>query len=267
MMKMNDLINYSYVLNLIIKAGKNLKPHFGKIKGQGYKKEGNAGDIVTSLDIETEESLAGALRKHYPLIGFKGEESGFKEKGDMFWLVDPIDGTGYFIRGIPGCTIMLALIDSKQVIFSAIYDFINNNLYHAQKDQGAYCNNKKIHVSNLSPKEGYLYLECNIDKTTLPKFESLKQLLMVLSSGYPPGFEYAMVASGKIEGRINFKPLGCDFDYASGTFLVKEAGGIVTNIGSDKFDYTNLNSIAVNKKVYKALTEGKNPIFPVNKNS
>lgn len=259
---MNNLINYSYVLNLIIEAGKNLKPSFGKIKGQGYK-EGNAGDIVTSLDIETEEFLASSLKKHYPSIGFKGEESGFRKKSDMFWLVDSLDGTGYFVRGIPGCTTMIALIDSKEVILSVIYDFINNNLYYAQKDQGAYCNNQKIHVSNLSPKEGYLYLECDINKNTLPKFESLKQLSMILSSGYPPGFEYVMVASGKIEGRINFEPLGCDFDYAQGTFLVKEAGGIVTNIGSNKFDYTNLNSIAVNEKFYKALTEGDNPIFPI----
>lgn len=258
---MNNFFNYSYVLELIIKAGKNLKPRFGEIKGDGYK-GGNAADIVTNLDIETEEFLARSLKKHYSSIGFRGEESGLKEKADMFWLVDPIDGTGYFVRGILGCTNMIALIDSKEVIFSVIYDFINDNLYYAQKDQGAYCNNKKIHVSNLSPKEGYLYLECNINKNTLSKFESLKKLSMILSSGYPPGFEYAMVASGKIEGRINFEPFGCDFDYAPGTFLVKEAGGIVTNIGSDKFDYTNLNSIAANEKIYKALTEGKNPIFP-----
>lgn len=259
---MHNFFNYGHVLELIIEAGKNLRPHFGKIKGDGYK-GGNAADIVTSLDIETEEFLASSLKKHYPSIGFKGEELGFQEKGDMFWLVDPIDGTGYFVRGIPGCTTMIALIDSTEAILSVIYDFINNNLYYAQKDQGAYCNNKKIHVSNLSPRKGYLYLECNINKKTLPKIESLRKLSMVLSSGYPPGSEYAMVASGKIEGRINFEPLGCDFDYAAGTFLVKEAGGIVTNIGSNKFDYTNLNSIAANEKVYKALTEGENPIFPL----
>lgn len=258
---MNDVLNYNNVLELIIKAGKKLKPHFGKIKGDGYK-GGNAADIVTSLDIETEAFLANSLKKRYPSIGFKGEEFGSRKKADRFWLVDPIDGTGYFVRGIPGCTIMIALIDSTEIIFSVIYDFINDNLYYAQKDQGAYCNNKKIHVSNLSPEEGYLYLECSINKSTLAKFESLRKLAMILSSGYPPGFEYAMVASGKIEGRINFEPLGCDFDYAAGIFLVKEAGGIISNIGSDKFDFTNLNSIAANAKVYKALTEGENPIFP-----
>lgn len=261
---MNNLIDYKFVLNLVVEAGKKLKPHFGKIRARGYK-EGNAADVVTNLDIETEEFLANSLKKHYPSIGFKGEESGFKEKADLFWLVDPIDGTGYFVRGIPGCTIMLALVDSRQVIFSIIYDFINDNLYYAQKDKGAYCNNKKIHVSNLSLKEGYLYLECNINKNTLSKLEYLKKLSMILFSGYPPGFEYAMVASGKIEGRINYEPLGCDFDYAAGTFLVEEAGGIVANIGSSTFDYTNLNSIAANEKVYKELTEGKNAIFPVEK--
>lgn len=259
---MNSLLEYKHVFNLVSEIGKKLKPHFGKIKGIGYK-NGNAADVVTRLDIEIEKFLAQSLKKHYPTIGFKGEELGFCTKSDMFWLVDPIDGSGYFIRGIPGCTTMLALIDSKEIIFSIIYDFINNNLYHAQQDRGAFCNNKKIHVSNLSPEEGYIYLECNINKYTLPKFELLKQITMVLSSGYPPGFEYAMVASGKIEGRINFEPLGCDFDYAAGSLLVKEAGGVVANIGSNKFDYTNLNSLAVNEKYYRVLTQGKNPIFPL----
>lgn len=254
--------NFNSVLELIVEAGKKIKPYFGEVKGGGNK-GGNAGDVVTKLDIEIEEFLASSLKKRYPSIGFKGEESGLREKTDMFWLADPIDGTGYFVRGIPGCTNMIALIDEKEIIFSAVYDFMNDNLYHAQKGQGAYCNGEKIHVSNLSLEEGFLYLECDINKRTLPKFESLKKLSMILSSGYPPGFEYAMVASGKIEGRINFEPMGCDFDYAPGIFLVKEAGGIVTNISSDKFDYTNLNSIAANEKVYRALTEGKNPIFPL----
>lgn len=259
---MNNSLNFNPVLELITEVGKKLKPQFGKVTGERHK-GGDAGDVVTRMDIETEEFLANSLKKRYSSIGFKGEEFGSKEKADRFWLVDPIDGTGYFIRGIPGCTIMIALIDSTEIIFSVIYDFINDNLYYAQKDQGAYCNNKKIHVSNLSPEEGYLYLECGINKNTLAKFESLRRLAMILSSGYPPGFEYAMVASGKIEGRINFEPLGCDFDYAAGIFLVKEAGGVVSNIGSDKFDFTNLNSIAANAKIYKALTGGENPIFPL----
>ncbi|MBI2329990.1 hypothetical protein HYU94_01225 [Candidatus Daviesbacteria bacterium] len=258
---MNNILNFNPVLELIIKAGRKLKPAFGKIKGERYK-GGDAGNIVTKLDIETEEFLASSLKELYPSIGFKGEESGLRKKADMFWLVDPIDGTGYFVRGIPGCTNMIALIDGKEVIFSAIYDFINGNLYHAQKKQGAYCNNKKMHVSDLSLEEGFLYFECDINKKTLAEFESLKKYSMVLSSGYPPGFEYAMVASGKIEGRINLDPMGSDYDYASGVFLVKEAGGQVANIGSNEFDYMNLNSIAANKKVYKALTKGENPIFP-----
>lgn len=257
---MNGHINYNQVLEVLVEAGKNLKSHYGNIKSNNYK-GGNAGNIVTKLDIETEEFLADRLKKYYPSIGFKGEEFGLREVADSFWLVDPIDGTGYFVRGIPGCTNMIALIDSGEVIFSAIYDFVNDNLYHAQKNRGAFCNNTKIHVSNRTIKEAYLYLECDFEKDNFSKYIQLSKLCMILSSGYPPGFEYAMVASGKIEGRINFNPSGCDYDFAPGTFLVKEAGGIVTNIGSDKFDYTNLNSISTNKEVYEALTKGDNAIF------
>lgn len=259
---MNKVIDFNCVLDLIVKAGNNLKPYFGKIKINRFK-NGDPGDVVTRLDTETEEFLADSLKKYYPSIGFRGEEAGMRKEAEIFWLADPIDGTGYFVRGIPGCTIMIALVDLNEIIFSVIYDFINDNLYYAFKNEGAYCNNKKIYVSNLSAKEGYLYLECDINRNTVSKFESLKKLSLILSSGYPPGFEYAMVASGRIEGRINFHPLGYDFDYAAGLFLVKEAGGKVANIGSEKFDYTNLNSIAANEKVYKALTEGDNAVFPV----
>ncbi len=216
---------------------------------------------VTKLDIEMEEFLATSLKKIYPSIGFKGEEFGLRESSDSFWLVDPIDGTGYFVRGIPGCTCMVALVDSGEVIFSAIYDFINDKLYHASKNEGAFCNNTKIHVSNRTLKEAYLYLECDFEKDNSAKYFQLKKLCMVLTSGYPPGFEYAMVASGKIEGRINFNSFGYDYDFAPGTFLVKEAGGVVTNFGSDKFDYTNLNSISTNKEVYEALVKERSGIL------
>ena len=77
------------------------------------------------------------------------------------------------------------------------------------------------------------------------------------------GHEFAMVASGKLEGRIMYDPYGFDYDFAPGSLLVSEAGGVVTNIGSDKYDYRNLNSIAANPKLHQALTEGEGALFPL----
>ena len=77
------------------------------------------------------------------------------------------------------------------------------------------------------------------------------------------GFEYAMVASGKLDARISLDPYGKIWDFAPGSLLVAEAGGVVANIGSKGYDYRNFNFIAANPVIYKELTEGKNPLFPI----
>lgn len=79
------------------------------------------------------------------------------------------------------------------------------------------------------------------------------------------GTEFAMVAMGKLEGRVCFDPYGKDYDFAPGSLLVSEADGIVANIGSSDYDYTNLNFIAANPVVYKELTEGPEALFPNSK--
>ena len=77
------------------------------------------------------------------------------------------------------------------------------------------------------------------------------------------GFEFAMVASGKLDGRLCFDSYGKDYDFAPGSLLVEEAGGVVANIGSREYDYRNGNFIAANPLVFKQLTEGPDAIFPI----
>ena len=86
-------------------------------------------------------------------------------------------------------------------------------------------------------------------------------LIEIVTSGY----EFALVASGKIEGRICSDPYAFDYDIAPGTLLIEEAGGIVTNIGKNTFDYRNRDLIAANRPVYEALTEGPEAFFPISR--
>ena len=72
-----------------------------------------------------------------------------------------------------------------------------------------------------------------------------------------------LVATGKIEGRVNFDPWGKDYDYAAGSLLVQEAGGIVANLGKRTYDYRNYDYIAASPTMYKVLTEGPDAIFPI----
>ena len=247
---------------LLREAGVELMKHYGNIEAASHK-SADAHDVVTDLDVWTEKFLSEGLKKAFPEIGFVGEETGGDRAAKRFWLCDPIDGPGQFIRGMPFCSTMLALIEEDEVTFSAIYDFVREDLYLAIKGGGATCNGKTIHVKDYTLSQSYISYETRLDKDeNVKKFVALRgrcALFAVLTAG----FEYMMIASGKLEGRICFEPYGKDYDFAPGSLLVAEAGGIVRNIGKTTYDYRNLNFIAANPATYRDLTEGPDALFPV----
>jgi len=130
------------------------------------------------------------------------------------------------------------------VIFSAIYDFVNDIMYHAEKEKGAFANGAPIHVSSRTLRGAYLTWETHLDKAqNLSWFLRLREEAVLWHLG-ASGFEYTLIASGKLEGKICVDPHGKDYDFAAGTFLVSEAGGTVANIGKKTYDYRNGNFIA-----------------------
>ncbi len=158
---------------------------------------------------------------------------------------------------------MIVFVESGELKFSAIYDFILDKMYTAEKGIGAFVNGKQIHVSNRGLNDAFVYVEANLntEKNRLT-YSKLNESCIVLAS-YPAGIHFALTAEGRVEGRICVDPYGKDYDFAPGQLLVSEAGGIVKNIGTNLFDYRNLNFLAVNKQVYEDLTAGENPIFPI----
>ncbi len=246
---------------IVLEAGENLRKHFGNIEATHSKSE-RAVDVVTQLDVDTENLIATSLQKYDPTIGFRGEEKGVRHEGSRFWLTDPIDGTAHFIRGIPFCTTMVSQIENGGVNLAIIYNFVTNELYETIRGQGARLNGQEIHVSNRPLSDAYLFYESNMVKqdliNTYLKLKKVATPLTTINCGY----EYGLIASGKIEGRICANAFGKDWDYAPGSLLVQEAGGTVANLGKTTYDYTNHDFLAVNPKVYKELTEGKDALFP-----
>jgi len=158
---------------------------------------------------------------------------------------------------------MLALIEDGQVNFAVIYDFINDVVYHAERGKGAYKNGERIHVSEQPVTQSYIAYETHLDKPeNMLKFLELRKksiFFKTVSSGY----EYILVATGKLEGRVCFDAHGKDYDFAPGSLLVSEAGGIVANLGKTGYDFRNTDFIAANKPFYDYLTQGEDAIFPI----
>jgi myo-inositol-1(or 4)-monophosphatase len=239
-----------------------LLPYWGN-PGEVEHKSPSGVDVVTKLDRDVEMFLSRELKTVDSGIEFAGEEFGGSRDAQRFWLCDPIDGTAHFVRGTPFCTVMLALIEDGQVNFSAIYDFINDDLYHATRGKGSFKNGQPIHVSSRPAHDMYLGWEINLEKEeNSKKFLQLAKRALVFKT-VASGYEYTLLASGKLEGRVNFDPHGKDWDYAPGSLLVSEAGGIVANIGKRTYDYQNLDFIAASPVAFAALTEGPDAIFPI----
>lgn len=251
------------IYSILKEVGAELKKSHGNISST--KKSTSPADVVTELDKWAEKTTKAELAKLDSSIEFVGEEFGGNRDAKKKWLMDPIDGTAHFIRGLPFCTIMLSLIENEIVIESYIYNFILDEMYYAKKNNGAFLNNEAIQVSSSGLEDAYIGYETKYEKIkNQEKFFEFKRktgalIIKTISSGY----EFGLIASGKLDGRIQFDPYGKDYDFAAGTLLVAEAGGVVANIGEKSFDYRNLSSIATNKKIYKALTEDKDAIFPI----
>lgn len=254
--------NKQEILDIIRKTRDLSLPSWGNVEILRSKSAG-AHDVVTELDEKIEQFLASEFSKVEPDIQYVGEEFGGDRSAKTFWLVDPIDGTGHYVRGLPFCTTMVALIENGEVVFGAIYDFVNDVMYHATRGEGAYQDSAPIRVSTRDLSQAYMGYESRIDKEhNLEKFLETKKhfgSVKFLCSGY----EHILVATGKIEGRIAYDPYGYDYDFAPGSLLVQEAGGVVANIGKTTYDHTNTNYIASNPIVFEQLTSSSTSLFPL----
>lgn len=254
---------YSETVIPIIKRTRDITlPFFGKVEALKYKTEGEY-DVVTKIDEEVEQFLKEELAKFYPDIAFVGEETGGDRTAKKYWIVDPVDGTLLYIRGLPFCTTMLALVENDEVIFSVIYDFVAGVVYHAEKGKGAYKDGVQIHVSKRAPSKSFICYETHLDKQkNLDIFIKLREFL-VLFKVVCSGYEFAMIAEGKVEGKVCFDPWGKDYDFAPGSLLVTEAGGIVTNLYKTTYSISEYDFIAATPELHEKLTKGPDAIFPI----
>ena len=207
---------------------------------------------VTQLDMHVEQLLKRALKVLDSSVGFYGEEFGIEGSKERFWLIDPIDGTEAFVRGLPLCTNMLCLIENNKPSASVIYNFVLDDFYSAIEGRGAFKNNQPIRVSNRPIEEAAIEAEIEL-------LDQKHQDIVVNMPGHAfyrfwcAGYGLSKVAEGNIEARVMYHALGKMYDFVPGALLVKEAGGKVTNIGVKTYDYKNLDMIVSNSVVHEDL--------------
>jgi myo-inositol-1(or 4)-monophosphatase len=228
------------------KASKVLIRDFGEIEKLQVSKKGPT-DFVTNSDIKAEKIIIEELKKARPHYSIISEENGTENNKDKnnTWIIDPIDGTINFLHGIPHFAISIALKSNEEIVSGLIFDPIKNEMFYAEKDNGAFFNNHRIKVSKKNELNDCLFVtEGKINKELdLPYRKSGCAALNI-----------AYVASGRYDGYFQNNDLKL-WDIAAGIIMVKEAGGIINNfdLSSNKNIKIIASSADINLKLLEKL--------------
>ena len=233
------MASYSANMNVMMgaarKAAVRLKRDYGEVDQLQVSRKGPA-DFVTAADIRTEKILRGELGRARPDFGFLMEESGEETGSDAArrWIVDPVDGTTNFVHGIAHFAISIALEEDGELTAGVVFDPINELMFSAEKGAGAMLNDRRIRVSARQRLAESLFA------TGIPfkgrkgqdDFLPAMEAVMTHSAGIrrfgSAALDLAYVAAGRYEG---YWESGLQaWDIAAGIVLVREAGGLVSEV-------------------------------------
>ena len=227
------------------KASKIIIRDFGEIENLQVSKKGPK-DFVTKTDKRVEKILINELTKTKRNYSFITEETGkiLNKDKETFWIIDPIDGTTNFLHGVPHFAISVALQKDNEILIGLIFDPIKNEIFYAEKNNGAYFNNSRVRVSNKVNLDDCLFATNN------DGIKFLHPKLNLRNTGCA-ALDLAYVGCGRFDGYfhndINL------WDIAAGKIIIEEAGGKVNNVNNFKINKIDIR--AGNPNIYEKLVK------------
>jgi myo-inositol-1(or 4)-monophosphatase len=225
-------------------------------------------DFVTNVDRAAESIIIDTIKKSYPNHSILAEESGEQHgsDSDYQWVIDPIDGTSNFMRGIPHFCVSIALVVKGQPQHGVVYDPVRDELFTASRGAGAQLNGYRIRVRNLKDLDGAI-LATGFPfkmKHILGEYQAVfnkffEQAADVRRMG-AAALDLAYVAAGRYDGywEAGLKP----WDSMAGEILVREAGGMVTDFGGGMNQQNSGNIVAASPKALQAMVSQMRPLLP-----
>jgi myo-inositol-1(or 4)-monophosphatase len=216
-------------------------------------------DFASEVDRLAEAEIVKELRRAYPTHAILGEESGQIGKGPLTWVIDPLDGTHNYLRGIPHFCVSIALVEKGEPVYGVVFDPLRDELFTASKGDGAYLNDRRIRVgkreglSGALIATGYPYRARNHLESQLAMTAALLTEAEDIRRMGSAALDLAYVASGRVDGF--FEPALNIWDIAAGALLVREAGGVYGDFAGREGLPESGNIIAGNHKVAGAMTE------------
>ena len=237
--------NLNIMIKAAEKASKILIRDFGELEKLQVSTKGPS-DFVTNSDKKVEKIIIEELTKSRKKFSILSEEIGKINNSDKdnIWIIDPIDGTTNFLHGVPHFAISIALKSKDEIVSGLIFDPIKNEMFYAEKNNGAFFNNKRMKVSKKKNLEECLF-------ATGGKKE-IKLELNTRKSG-SAALDMAYVAAGRYDGYFQ-KNLNL-WDIAAGIILVNESGGKISNVDMSVIENIKITaaSNSINEKMLEKL--------------
>ena len=251
-------------INLItkacMKASRSLIRDFGEIENLQVSSKG-PGDFVTSADKRTEKILIEELQKAHPEYGIITEETGIINKSNTKnrWIIDPIDGTFNFMNGVPQFAISVGYEEENEIKCGVIFNPITNEMFCAEKGNGAYLNNSRIRVSKKNKIKDALIVTggpkvvSKIKDKIFSEYINVSNNVSNVRKFGSAALDIAYVACGRFDGywqrELNY------WDIAAGIIILKEAGGYVDFFEDDEYLPLKKNILASNSLIHEELRE------------
>ena len=226
----------------------------------GYQAKA-AADFVSEVDIAAEKEILYHLSNTYPEHRFECEESGLSgnEESEYTWVIDPLDGTSNFLRGIPHYAISIASLHRGKIEHAVVYDPVRREEFIASRGRGAQLNGHRIRVGDRTELResligtGIPFLG-NCDDRLDWYSNALKSVAgrcMGIRRAGSAALDLAYVAAGRLDA---FWEMGLNrWDIAAGALLVREAGGLITDLSGGEAWYESGNVVCGNSKVMRQL--------------
>ena len=216
-------------------------------------------DMVSYVDRMAEQLLMEKLAILLPESGFIAEESGESKAAVYNWIIDPIDGTTNFIHHIPIYSISIALQRNNDLVLGVVYEINSDSCFYSWEGGTVFLNGKPIVVSTQTDLSdsllatGFPYRDFSLQKPYLALFADLMQHTRGIRRLGSAAVDLAFVACGRYEAYFEYALH--PWDVAAGTFLVRQAGGVVTTLGGNDNPVYGRSILAANPKIHKKMRE------------
>ncbi|HLK85082.1 MAG TPA: 3'(2'),5'-bisphosphate nucleotidase CysQ [Candidatus Binataceae bacterium] len=214
-----------------LEAGEILRGHF---RNRGYEVGSKGRDNpVTSADLEADAAIRERLCGAFPDYGWLSEETADNPERlarERVWIVDPLDGTKEFIKGIPEFVVAIALAENGTAILGVTYNPIAHEMFWSVRGAGCHLGDERVSVTDAAGLSGAVVLASR-SETARGEWAAFKDQFLARPIG-SVAYKLALVAAGKADATFTASPKS-EWDIASGAALIAEAGGVMTDIHGD----------------------------------